>query len=478
MLSELEKKAGDYIKSNELFQSGDKVLLAVSGGADSMALLYILRALKAEKVIDSELFCAHVNHQLRGSDADSDEDFVIARAAKLGLTVTTKQVDVRGFAESNKISIETAARQLRIEILTDIACANGCKLIATAHQKNDNVETILQRLSRGTGFRGLAGIWPMRTFGEGFRFVRPLLCAGRDEIIDYLTKRNLEWRTDHTNADCTFRRNYIRHRLLPVLQKDCKVSLVDQLSGLSESARGFYKKVCGCADKIWPTVVHHNAEEKIILDIKIFQVQPQPVKVELIRRCLDSIGCGQRNLTQEHFERILHLAKQNVTGIKIELPGGFVARREYGDLIFSNCRVGLAPPSLHSVILQVPGQTKFDKFLIEATVLEKKKIDFEKFKAAKTGLVEWFDLDKTKSPLVVRFRQAGDKFVPLGIDGQKKVGKFLTAARVPHDVRQKILIVADEEKIIWLCPVRISEQVKVTANTKTILQLNVTEAGK
>ncbi len=376
MLLEFEQKVSNFIKANELFGSADKarlpaakVLLAVSGGADSTALLYAMRAFSSENVFGAKLLCAHINHQLRGAEADSDEDFVIAQAAELKLAVTTKRVDVRGFAGRNKLSIETAARKLRIKNLIEIARTNNCDCVATAHQKNDNAETILQRLTRGTGFRGLGGIWPMRVFGDEFtdvcktnetvvktrgtngststppnkfeggtqywpNFVRPLLCVRRDEIIKYLQERNLKWRQDHTNADCTYRRNYIRHRLLPALQQDCSGPLVEQLSELSESARRFYKLVCGRADEVWQKVAD-CAGEKVTLDSKMLLAQSQPVMVELARRSLTAVGCGERDLTQRHYEGILRLAEQNVSGRKIDLPGEFVVGAEYGNLIFS-----------------------------------------------------------------------------------------------------------------------------------------------
>jgi tRNA(Ile)-lysidine synthase len=474
MFMRFEQKVADFIKANNLFGSAERVLLAVSGGADSTALLYAMYALRAENVLKFDMLCAHINHQLRGHEADNDECFVSEQAAELNIPVITKRVDVRGFARHNKLSIETAARQLRIECLIDIARTNGCKLIATAHQKNDNAETILHRLARGTGFRGLAGIWPMRTFGDGFNFVRPLLCVNRDEIIEYLSDRKLMWRTDHTNEDCTFRRNYIRHRLLPALQEDCPCELSGQLSKLSQAARRFYEKVCSCADGVWPTVANRGTDETMILDLGIFQKQPQPVQVELIRRCLDSISCGQGNLTQGHFKRILHLVGVNVTGKKNELPDGFVVYREYENLIF--CRVGLAPPSSPKalpVTVEIPGQTQFGQYLIEATVLDCKFLAPSFTGGSAPRRVERFDLDKIKLPLIVRHRQAGDKFIPLGMGGEKKVGKFLTAARPPQEVRANVLIVADAEKIIWVWPVRISEEAKITDTTQQILQLQI-----
>jgi len=524
MLLEFEKKVGDFIKANELFGSADKVLLAVSGGADSTALLYAMHALSSENVFSAELLCAHINHQLRGAEADLDEDFVIARAAELKLAVTTKRLDVRGFAGRNKLSIETAARKLRIKNLVEIAKANNCDCVATAHQKNDNAETILQRLTRGTGFRGLGGIWPMRVFGgESIglsstplnkfeadtpaserrgdtqyytKFVRPLLCVRRDEIIEYLQERNLKWRQDHTNADYTYRRNYIRHRLLPALQQDCSSSLVERLSELSESARRFYNLVRSRTDEVWPKAADCFGE-KVTLNLKMLLAQPQPVIVELVRRGLTAVGCGERDLTQRHYEKILRLAEQNVSGKKIKLPGEFVVGAEYGNLIFSRTQTSeirsqksedrsqktevrrweteTCPVS--SVVLEIPGQTRFGRYLIKAAIFEADEEEFEKFKAGKPNFIERFDFDKIKPPLVVRLRRPGDRFAPLGLGQEKKVGKFLTAARVPRETRQKLLIVADSERIIWVWPIRAGEQTKVSEGTQKILQLQMTDSS-
>jgi tRNA(Ile)-lysidine synthase len=241
----------------------------------------------------------------------------------------------------------------------------------------------------------------------------------------------------------------------------------------------YYSMICSRTKEVWPDLADCDAE-KTVLDLKLFMAEPMPVKVELVRRSLANINCGERDLTQGHYESILQLAEQNVTGREMELPGGFAVRREYGNLIFSNCRVELAPPGSYRpakdqvVTVDIPGQTTFEQFSIHATVLEKNEVDFEKFKAAKTDSIEWFDLDKTKLPLIVRRRRAGDRFVPLGQSEEKKIGKFLTAQRIPHGIRRDVLVVVDREKIIWVWPVRISEQSKITGQTQKILQLQIT----
>jgi tRNA(Ile)-lysidine synthase len=477
MLSDFEKKVADYAGANGLFSSAQKLLLAVSGGADSTALLHVLHTLKTAGALNAEFVCAHMNHQLRGSDADRDEDFVTAQAGELEVPVDTRRLDVRRCARQNKLSIETAARQLRIQALSEIARANDCDAIVTAHQKNDNAETILQRLARGTGFRGLAGIWPARVFADGIMFVRPLLCVGRSEIIEYLRSRNLGWRDDRTNANCAYRRNYIRHRLMPELQQNCAHSIVEQLSGLAVSARGLCDLIAARVDELWPEIAGDVGKD-MTLDAGALLSEAPPVKIELVRRCLEHIGCGERYLTERHYQGILQLAQQNVTRRKVQLPGGFVALREYGKLILGparECSVGQAPPyGDESVTLNVPGQTRFGDCVMEATIVDADKAGFEQFVAGKTDQVERFDLENIRLPLAVRRRRTGDRFVPLGHKSEKKVGKFLTAQRIPHRLRDRVLIVADCDKTIWVCPVRMSEPAKVTSRTRSVLQLRMT----
>jgi tRNA(Ile)-lysidine synthase len=256
---------------------------------------------------------------------------------------------------------------------------------------------------------------------------------------------------------------------------------VEQLSELARSAGGFYSLVCSCADKVWPEPADCTGE-KITLDLKMFLAQSQPVRVELIRRSLTAIGSGERDLTQHHYEMILQLAEQDVGGRKIELPGAFVVGSEYGKLIFTRPQKSekrsqkTEVRNLSSVVLEVPGQMKFGRYSIQASTHSANQARIEEFKAAKNGFTEWFDLDKLKLPLVVRFREAGDRFWPLGLAAEKKIGKFLTAAKVPYRVRRKLLVVADIEKIIWVWPVRMSEQAKVNGETRKIVQLQITGA--
>jgi tRNA(Ile)-lysidine synthase len=468
-LTELERKIADFIMAEHLLMTGEKALLAVSGGADSSALLNVMSSL-----FPARISCAHINHQLRGVESDRDQDFVVEQCRKLDIPITIKEIDVRKYAQTKKLSIETAARYLRMDSLFEIAKSQNCACVATAHHKNDNAETLLHRMVRGTGFRGLCGIWPAKQFSPDIRFIRPLLCVTRDEIIQYLNDRNLKWCEDRTNEDLAYKRNSIRHRLLPALQKDCGDLLVDELSELAKVSRGFYRLVCSSADVVWPDIATVD-KQAVTLDSVGLNSQPPEVKIEIIRRAVALLGCGEQDFTEQHYENILKLS-ENATA---QLPESIEAHRQGGKITFVLCRARgdrekeYIIKSADVVALKVPGKALFGHYAIEAEVFDYDESRFKKFRTNKNNTVEWFDFDKLKYPLEIRFRRPGDRFRPLGLAGEKKVGKFLTTAKASSSVRRKLFVVADSEKIIWLCPVRLSEWVKVTEHTKRILQLRV-----
>jgi len=477
MLCQFENKVLDFIRSEQLFADGSKLLVAVSGGADSIALLHVLWLLKADRHIDAQLVCAHLNHQLRGSESRADEDFVVSQAARLGVDIVTRRLDVKRYAAASGLSIETAARKWRIETLREIAEQNGCESIATGHHKNDNAETIVQRLVRGTGFRGLTGIWPRRRFDNGACFVRPLLCVTRDEIQQYLNSRGVKWHEDSSNRELEFRRNFVRHRLLPEIQKDCAEPVVEQLWQLSRQMRKFQDYLDRQVELIWHKLAQPS-RGRVGIDLPGFRSQPDLIKTELIRRALCWLGSGEGDLTEGHFERVIDLANQNISNRILELPDGFRLWREYKRLIFAapgRADANEEPVSGQTVKLKIPGSTCFGDSVIEAKLTEYNGAALDGFKAEKDGLVEWFDYDRLALPLTVRFRRDGDKFIPLGMKAEKKVGQFLTDAQTPQDIRNKVLIVSDAEKIIWVWPIRISDQAKITGQTMKVLQLQISQ---
>lgn len=469
----LEQKALEFIQNHALLAGARRVLVAVSGGADSIALLHAMHRLTSQGAIGVELLCAHVNHKLRGAAGDGDEAFVIGQARELGLPVVSGTIDVKGYAQEHHLSIETAARQLRLDSLAEIARAHHCTAIATGHQKDDNAETVLQRIERGTGLRGLGGIWPSRRAGEGLTFVRPLLSCSRVEIIAYLRSRNLLWREDHTNADCVYSRNRIRHRLLPALQALSDSPLVEELASLAASARRLHARVAEEARTAATEHVKFTGSEAGV-DAAALAGLPELVGIELFRQMLTRLGLGERDLTRRHYRSLLALAGRVSTVRRASLPDGFFARRERDTILL--CRLpGPRQPLPDPVELRIPGTTRFGPYRIDAEILDATHIEPSAITNKTDPFIERLDFDSIQSPLTVRMRRPGDRFVPLGQHREKKVGKFLTATKVPDNLRLRTFVIEDGKAIVWVCPVRISDRAKVTERTSVILDLRITE---
>ena len=482
VLHRLEKKVLEFIRLQGLFAGAKGILVALSGGVDSTALLHVLQSLRTQRWIEAPLVCAHINHKLRGRASDDDERFVVAQATELGLPIVTRAVQVRPYAKTHKLSLETAGRQLRLASFQEIAGEQGCDWIATGHQKNDNAETVLHRLRRGTGFRGLAGIRPVRRFDEARWLARPLLCVTRAEIVRYLQRRKLPWREDRTNADLRFTRNLIRHQVLPALQRESRRCLVEELSDLATVAGRLHDRIERQAQEARSELVV-SADTGAAIKAPRLASLPEPVAVELVRQVLVSLGCGEKDLTEHHYRGILQLARQAAGGKEVSLSGGFAARYAHEQILLGASaptrehkgRIGQPLRTVEAAPtgIQVPGRTQFAGCEVEARILDRGEMEPAKSKGDRSHFCEYFDDERVQYPIVVRTRRKGDRFWPLGLAGSKKVGKFLTAARVPRELRERILIFADREKILWVCPIRIGEQAKVTETTRRVLALTV-----
>lgn len=453
MLDHFEELVLGFINSSKLFGVGEKVLVAVSGGADSVGLLRVLRRLRDESALECEIAVAHVNHGLRGAASDRDEGFVVDIAKESGVEVFCRRVDVAGFRRNKGLSVETAGRLLRMRALLKIAEEKGFGCVATAHHMDDNAETLVHRLVRGCGFRGLGGIWPQRVLKSGQlegKFVRPLLCVRKDEILRYCDEHSIAWRYDHTNAELVFTRNRIRHLLLPAVDGSGK--LCGKLWELSQCARRLERVVGSKADEFFAEFVKEGADRVVIEKIAIAGLGPL-VRFEVVRRVIGMVGCGERDVTEGHYKKVGRICEQKNGGMS--LPGG--------------CEVIV---SRETVVFE---KKKFMELLIIERIeeIDAKGFDLAGFVRDKDGFVECFDADRIVGEIVVRQRADGDRFGPLGLSGEKKVGKFLTACRVDGEVKREVVIVADEEKIIWVAPVRACEYTKVTSQTKRILRISV-----
>jgi tRNA(Ile)-lysidine synthase len=394
----------------------------------------------------------------------------------MAIKCLTRTVDTKACAKTEKISIETAARKLRIDALTDMAREAKCPYVATAHHADDNAETIIHRLLRGTAFRGLTGIRPRQKLDNDITFVRPMLAVTRREIIDYCSTENLPWRHDHTNDEFAYTRNKIRHLLLPHLQQSCDTSITVLLNSLAESSRRLYEKIQLQIQKPLPPIILEQNDETIVFDKHAFSKIHPLIQAEFINTALTSIGSGLKKIAEDHYHAITSLAS-TPTKTKIQLPERIQVIANQDTITFKKSQTKQPPRLLppKPLTLNIGQAASFGPWSIHTKILNADDCDIENFKKTKDKFLEWFDYDKLILPLTVRPRQNGDTFHPLGAPAPKKIGKFLTAAKVNTHAKAKLIVFTDTQKIIWIAPIRPGELTKITSDTKKILQIKIQE---
>lgn len=468
MEDSFEDKLVEWIKENGIFEEVDRVLLAVSGGADSAAMVHVLAALKRARRLSCEFVIGHVNHGLRAEASDGDERFVREMADDAGIKFISESIDVRGYATEKKLSIETAGRHLRLKTLAAMAASQGCGAIATAHHKDDLAETMVHRLIRGTGFRGLCGIRPV-SYICNTKFIRPMLTIHRDEIIQYCKDRSIQWREDTSNRNLDFTRNRIRHQILPVLKAESG-EIVNKLYDLSQQCRHFQ-------------LVTENDAHGIIVqgqfgpDLESFSIAQNHCKdvpcwvfYEVVREVLMNLGVGLMDYTQLHFDAIYALLDQKEA--VISMPGLIHVGTKKGILRFYK-EVKSPSLSLESVQLDLGKTVSFGPWKISCRQIGRSDADAEHFFQTKDAFVEWFDADKVRGPLTIRERSDGDRFRPIGGSGEKKIARFLQDGQFDAGIKQDAFVISDAEEILWVAPIRMSENVKITKKTRLFLEIRV-----
>ena len=313
---------------------GERLVIGISGGPDSTALAFLLDEYSSAQDRGWRLHLAHLNHGLRGPDSDSDAGFVADLAERHGWEVTIDQRPVRKRAQRSGGTLEETARNERYEFFERVLADQDAQVIATAHHADDNVETVLHRLIRGTGIRGLSGIPAVRPLRDGqpYRLIRPLLNVRRADILAYLDRRGITYCHDHTNEVTEFTRNRIRNELIPQLEQDYNPAVADAVLRLAEQARRLNEFVQRAVDEKFPTMhIGERAAEhptEITLNATALLHEPQALQTELIRRAIANLGIGEKKLTFGHLLAIIELVEKNVSGKRLELPGGLTV--EYG----------------------------------------------------------------------------------------------------------------------------------------------------
>lgn len=408
-------KIRDTINEYSLIKSGETVLVGLSGGADSVCLTHALFSLKDELGIS--LYTAHLNHGIRGEEAERDEEFAVSFSKSLGITCFTEKFDIPAIAAENGISEETAGRQKRYDFFESLCEKYGIDKIATAHNKNDNAETLLMNFMRGSSVKGMCGI-PLKRGNV----IRPLLNLSRAEIELYCKTNGLEYVTDSTNAETVYTRNKIRRELIPFIEDKFNPNFI---STVTDNA------VLTSDDSAYIEKQAQNAYSEIVIDKQAEIAKLMRLDIALRRRVIMrmiSSAAGSLDDARSVYVRdVLSLLEKN-SGASVNLPSGITARIEYGKLIIDN--IGShSKPFEYTVLI---GQTDIAEISKSAVISEavKREKDGALYLSASAG-----------DRLVIRNRREGDIFYPCGMTGSKKVKEYFINEKIPRDKRMTVPIV-------------------------------------
>ncbi len=463
---QLEQRVLDFIRQNHLVSSQQKLLVAVSGGPDSVCLLHILIKLQGE--LDIKLYVAHLNHQLRGAESEADARYVSDLASRLGIPATIDQRDVKAYQAEQRLSLEEAAREVRYTFLAQVATSAGANQVAVGHTLDDHIETILMHIIRGTGTRGLRGLQPSslwQSSGNSVTVIRPLLPLSRQETASYCHDHQLIPRIDASNLSLSPLRNRIRHQLLPLLQS-YNPRVADALLRTARIAGDELAFLDKETASLWGKVIQKQ-ETTVILDREEFLDLPSALQRHLLRAAIEKLLGNLKDIEARHIEGIMS-SLTKPAGRRISLPRGLIFSIEYNKYLIASDPAALSPfPALIGEFpLKIPGETLLPGWRVEANITNREQM-IEKDE----GFTAYFNLAQTGDKLVVRPRRTGDRFQPLGLSQPKKLGKFMIDTKIPQAWRERIPIVCSPEQILWVVGWRIDDRVKVTDTTKQILCL-------
>ena len=448
-----ESRFAEFVRSAGLVRPGDRILLAVSGGIDSMVMLHLFRSFRPSWNL--ELHVAHLNHQLRGEESLQDEEFVSQTARELDLPYHGKRVNTLEHAHVRRLSKQEAARELRYLFLEDVRKAVDAASVATAHQADDNAETVLLNALRGTGIRGLAGI-PIRR--DPGKIIRPLLFARRTEIEAYARSRNIPYRNDSSNDSIQYTRNYLRKAIIPLLT-ELQPEVVESLNRISRMMRQLDEKIGKDLDDRWAILCWLDEMGRTTVSVPDLLSEPPFLREEVALRLLRSLGVESRAIM---VRRILDLCSKP-SGHSLQLSRRLSVYRDRDRLVIAD------PTSQRPFHQQVNlgGRYTFPtfEFSVSAPIPPPPHLD-----SART--TEFADAERLGRSLILRSWEEGDWFIPLGMRSKKKLSDFFTDEKVPLFEKPTIPILESEGEIVWVCGKRLDDRFKVTGRTRSVVRLD------
>jgi tRNA(Ile)-lysidine synthase len=453
------KKVIHFIEEYSLFTPGDTVVAAVSGGADSVALLDILVSLRELRL---NLVAAHLNHLLRGAEADADEEFVHKLAGSYGVPVVVKRVDVGEVARTEGRSLEDAGRAARYAFFDELAVSHKAHAVALAHHADDQAETVVMLLLRGAGGSGLCAIAPK----SAGLYVRPLLSVNRREIVVYLQRRGIAWRTDSSNAAADFLRNRIRHELIPYLAR-YNPAISQRLSATAEALAADEEFLEAATNAAFASHAVLSAG-RIILALPGLRSEPRGIRLRLYRRAILQAKGNLARIGFRHLRAIDCLVFSAKPHLTLDLPDRLRATKSYGEISFS---AGEDKKPLFSGEIYLDGPGIYP--LPGSGMLAVDYADVTGDLKSAPATTAYFDLDRAPFPWRVRTFRPGDRFSPFGMTGQKKVKELFIDAKVPLSFRRRIPILFCGETLLWVGGIRRSNAASLTTGTKTVARVEI-----
>jgi tRNA(Ile)-lysidine synthase len=442
------------LKKYNMLTQGEKVVLGVSGGADSIALLHALNELTDYGL---ELIVAHLNHGIRGEEARRDADFVKETAKSLGLTYVYGEVDTPRYKEESGLSLEDAARTLRYKFFDQVLDKHYATKLATAHTLDDQAETVLMRLLRGSGSKGLSGIPPVSN-----GIIRPLIDTSRKEIEEYLRSKGVKWVEDPTNESMEFLRNRVRHDLLVELES-YNPQIKETLSRTADILRAEDEFITREALKHFDDIFSPNKSE-LIGDLKHYRNIEKPIRFSLLRLAIEKHNTSLKNISSTHVVSADDFLLSDAASGEVELPQGTVMVKGY-DIFLVTRKSELERK--FSYTIQSPGKWSFPEFEVEISILQTDTLD------EGDESVSYFDPETVEFPIEVRNFKPGDRFSPLGMTVSKKLQDYFTDIKFPKFLRSRVPIFIYNGEIMWLGGIRLDNRFKVTDKNKEVLRMKL-----
>lgn len=456
----IEKVRNNILEYN-LITKGDNILIGISGGPDSVCLFHVLRLLK--EVLRFDLYASHINHMYRGKDAEKDENFVKELCKKNDIKLFILKKNAADYANENKITEEEAGREIRYNFFKSNLSSLDNGKIAVGHNINDQAETVLQRIIRGTGIDGLKGM----TFKNG-NIIRPILNVSRKEIEDFLHDNGFKYCIDKTNNMPIYGRNKIRLELIPFLEEKYNPNIQETLIRMAENAAKDSKIIKKYTNELFKNVLEEKKNELVTLNINnIIKYKDFEIS-RIIRKAIFEIKGNTNNIESKHIDYIIKLIKDNKTGKKINLPERIFAEISYNSLIIGKTIEKIGEFEYNIII---NGQTDIKE--INKKVVTKIGQNIKKLPKNHKSIL--LDYNKISGNIIARNRRIGDIMIPKGMKGTKKVKDIFIDSKVPKGERDKKIILTDNTNIIWVEGFREDNRYKVTEETKKFIEIRILE---